>query len=96
MAGRQALSHQYPTLFNIAREKQVSVATILSSNPMNISFRRNLSPDKWELWLQLVQRLMEVNLNEEQDTFVWSLTQSGTFSVKSMYLDLLNDDTRYL
>jgi hypothetical protein len=28
--------------------------------------------------------------------FVWGLTSSGIFSVKSMYLDLLDDDTKYL
>jgi hypothetical protein len=29
-------------------------------------------------------------------TFVWGLTTSGIFTVKSMYLDLLDDDIKYL
>jgi hypothetical protein len=39
---------------------------------------------------------MNVQLNLEKDNFVWSLTNSGEFTVKSLYLDLLNDDTKYL
>jgi hypothetical protein len=39
---------------------------------------------------------MPIQLNGEKDRFVWSLTLSGTFTVKSMYLDILEDDTKYL
>ena len=41
----------------------------------------------------LVQRLMDVQISNEQDVFVWNLTSTGTFTVKSMYLDLLNGHT---
>ena len=37
-----------------------------------------------------------VQLFEVPDKFVWKLNPSGLFTVKSMYLDLMNDDTRYL
>ena len=30
------------------------------------------------------------------DVFVWKLTNNGTFSVKSMYKDLMNGHARYL
>jgi hypothetical protein len=39
---------------------------------------------------------MHVNLIEEKDSFIWSLTSSGSFTLKSMYLDLLDDQTKYL
>jgi hypothetical protein len=39
---------------------------------------------------------MEINLNDEPDKFVWGLTTSGIFSVKSMHADMLNDHARYL
>jgi hypothetical protein len=39
---------------------------------------------------------MHIQLNDEKDTFVWGLTTSGAFTVKSMYLDMLDDDTKYL
>jgi hypothetical protein len=39
---------------------------------------------------------MSVKLTNEKDVFVWGLTTSGAFMVKSMDLDLLDDDTKYL
>jgi hypothetical protein len=39
---------------------------------------------------------MAVSLSSEQDKFVWSLTTSGVFIVKSMYLDYMNGHTKYL
>jgi hypothetical protein len=38
---------------------------------------------------------MSVQLNDDKDVFVWGLTPSGVF-VKSMYLDLLDNYTKYL
>jgi hypothetical protein len=94
--GSKPLAQQYPSLYNIVQRKQVFVANVLNHNPLNISFRRNLSDNRWTPWLQLVQRLMNVQLNNEKDTFVRGLTNSGQFTVKSMYLDLLNDNTKNL
>jgi hypothetical protein len=43
-----------------------------------------------------VQQLLQVQLNDEKDIFVWGLTSSGIFTINIMYLDLLDDDTKYL
>jgi hypothetical protein len=51
---------------------------------------------RWTTWLQLVERLMEVNLTDDSDSFIWHLTESGVFSVKSFYTDLMNGHTRFL
>ena len=40
--GNQPLKDKFPSLFNIVRRKQDSVATVLASIPLNISFRWNL------------------------------------------------------
>ncbi|WVZ54247.1 hypothetical protein U9M48_005072 [Paspalum notatum var. saurae] len=37
--GNQPLKHQYHSLFNIVRNKEATIAEILSSSPLNISFR---------------------------------------------------------
>jgi hypothetical protein len=42
-----------------------------------------------------VQQLISVQLTNEKDTIIWGLTISRTFTAKSMYLDLLDDDTKY-
>jgi hypothetical protein len=39
---------------------------------------------------------MDIALSENLDVFRWGLTASGSFSVKSMYLDLMNGHTRFL
>jgi hypothetical protein len=90
------LAHQYPPLYNIVRRKNVLVADVLSNAPLNIEFRRTLTGNKWVLWSQLVQRLMGVTLNENLDTFVWKMTSSGLFSVKSLYAHMMNGYTIFL
>ena len=71
----------------------VTVAQVLTHIPLNIGFRRVLIGDKWTSWLHLCQRLMMVQLSDEEDKFVWNLTSTGVFSVKSMYEDLMNEHT---
>uniref|UniRef100_A0A453MM57 Uncharacterized protein n=1 Tax=Aegilops tauschii subsp. strangulata TaxID=200361 RepID=A0A453MM57_AEGTS len=55
-----------------------------------IQFRRSLVGDRWNVWLHLVRRLMQVQLSDHEDTIHWKLTTNGIFSVKSMYLDLID------
>ena len=95
--GTRPLAEQYPSLYNIAQRKQVSVANVmLQAPPLNIGFRRALTGDKWTSWLHLVNRLMDVQLSNQPDTFKWNLTTSKKFTVKSLYLDFMNDHTRFL
>ena len=39
---------------------------------------------------------MEVQLTDHPDVFKWGLTTSGKFTVNSLYLDYLSDNTRFL
>ena len=49
--GSSPLKDQYPLLYNIVHHKDVSVQHVLHNMPpMNMSFRRLLSGNKWELW----------------------------------------------
>jgi hypothetical protein len=76
--------------------KNVTVANVLSSTPINISFRRTLDDTKWERWTNLLHRLVSIQLSDSEDTFKWGLTASHQFTVKSMYNDLLNENVAYL
>jgi hypothetical protein len=87
-----SLADQYPSLYNIIRRKNILVANVLSQNPLNIECRRVLNGDKWNYWLLLCQRLMTVNLSDQPDKFVWKCTKYGVFTIKSMYLNLMNED----
>ena len=91
------LKDQYPILYNIVQHKDVSVHQVLhGAPPMNISFRRTLTGNKWEMWSHLVLRLLDISLTDVPDSFHWKLTKDGVFSVKSMYEDLMNGHTRFL
>jgi hypothetical protein len=39
---------------------------------------------------------MTVNLSEQSDKFVWKCTKFGVFTIKSMYLNLMNEDAQFL
>jgi hypothetical protein len=65
----------------------VSAAQVLSTTPLNVSFRRALVGDNWDKWLDLVGNVLIVNLNDHKDSFIW--TANKNFSVKNMYNDIV-------
>ena len=69
----------------------VSVASVLSLVPLNVSFRRGLVGNNLVLWHRLVTTLVHVNLNEAKDIFKWKLHQNKMFTVHSMYNALMSN-----
>ena len=69
------------------------VADALANSLVHIEFKRNLTGNKWNAWLHMLQRLMAHPLTNEEDSFVWKLTSTGSFTVKSLYEELLNGHT---
>ena len=67
--GKFTLSQQFPSLYNIARKKHISIAMVFSSMPLNISFRRGLVGNNLVSWYNLVARIAQVRLNEREDVF---------------------------
>jgi hypothetical protein len=65
----------------------MSVAQVLSTTPLNVSFRRALIGVNWDNWLSLVGSVLEVNLNNLSDSFRW--TASKKFSVRDLYNDMI-------
>jgi hypothetical protein len=84
--GKEPLMIKYSTLYNIVRKKNVSVAQVLSTIPLNVSFRRALVGDNWDKWLHLVEGVLRV-FNDDKDSFKWTISKN--FSVKNMYNDLI-------
>lgn len=87
--GNFTLQHKYPSLYNIVRYKHTTVATVLGSVPLNVSFRRGLQGENLGSWYALVNRVAGLSLNPSKDTFRWSLHQNGKFSSQSMYAALI-------
>ncbi|WVZ67811.1 LOW QUALITY PROTEIN: hypothetical protein U9M48_016841 [Paspalum notatum var. saurae] len=84
------LSEQYPVLYNIVHRKHDTVATVMSTSPLNISFRRALVGNKLQAWHDLVGKITNIILNDQPDQFRWLLTKNGLFTVHSMYKQLIN------
>jgi hypothetical protein len=76
------------------RHKNVTVADVLTQTPLNVGFTRVLRDVRWEQWLHLVEHLMNFQLSEEPDSYIWHLTTSGIFTVKSLYEEYMDEDTR--
>jgi hypothetical protein len=94
--GNTPLATQYPSIYNIARTKHVLVAKVLSNVPLNIIFNRTLTGERWNSWVSLLRRLININLSDEPDSFRWNFTTTDIFSVKSMYADDMNGHKVFL
>jgi hypothetical protein len=94
--GKVSLADRYPSLYDIVNTKNKRVAEVLANNPLHITFRRVLMGEHWEAWLDLVCRIMNVQLSDELDKFIWNLTTSGNFSVKLLYADYMNGHMVFL
>ena len=86
------LQEQYPALYRIVRDKNDTLAHVLSSSPPNVSFRRDLIGLRLASWQHLLSRLDSVNLTQGRDVFRWNLTTSGSYTVDSMYRALSHSE----
>jgi len=77
--GNKPLKDKFPALFNIARRKQDSVATVLATVPLNISFRRNLVDRNLREWHRIVASLQDINLQGEGTNFAGHLIHQVPF-----------------
>ena len=87
------LKFQYPSLFNIIRRKYATVMRVLSSSPLNVSFKISLVRNMLT-WYNIVVSVAFINLNEGLNFFVLSFDKDGVFKVKSMYIYLVNNGVK--
>jgi hypothetical protein len=89
--GSYNFQQQYSSLYNIVRRKSDTIANVLSAIPLNVSFRRYLEGNNLTLWNDLVLRVAQIQLRDQNDVFKWNLHQSDQFSVHSLYLALISN-----
>jgi hypothetical protein len=82
--GETSLEHQFPILFDICQEPEVTFQECIAKNFV-ISFRRRLHTGILEQWNYIQSKALEVNMDEADDTISWSLNKSGLFTTKSVY-----------
>jgi hypothetical protein len=78
-------------LYNIVIKKSDTVANVLVTILLNVSFRGSLQGNNLAIWNDLVFRVMYVQLNDQDDVFKWNLHQNRQYSVHSLYLGLINN-----
>jgi hypothetical protein len=88
--GVMPFKDRYSSLFNIVRDPHVTVAKVLSTQPLNISFRRALVDNNLVEWHDLVALISNVTLVEGSDFFIWNLTKTSSYMVRSFYLYMLS------
>jgi hypothetical protein len=70
------------------------VSNVLSSIPLNVSFWRALVGNNLRDWNRIVATIVNIQLLDERDVFVWSLNSNGLFTLRSMYAFLVNSGVR--
>jgi hypothetical protein len=80
-----ALKSHFPLLYQLASNKQISVAEVIRFNRFYLSFSRSLSEVLRQQVLSLYNLLSMVNLNTINDIYIWRWSNFGIFSVNSCY-----------
>jgi hypothetical protein len=75
---------QFPTLFDLAYDKDISVNKVLESNFDALSFRRRIIGNLRVLFEDLMNCRNHFSLSDQDDRIVWGLDKKG-FSVNSLY-----------
>src|SRR5436189_4864160 len=70
----------------------MTIAEVLTVAQPNISWRRSLFGAKLAAWNELLSRISQINLIDEDDEFHWNLCQARQFTVKSHYQALIKCD----
>jgi hypothetical protein len=90
--GNATLREEYPALYSIVRHKGDTIAKVMETSRLNVTFRRDLSGQRLVSWNALLQCLANIQLQPGHDEFRWNLHESGKFSVVSMYNALILPD----
>ena len=79
--GSIPLKDKFPGLFNIVRRKHDTVAQVLRSSPLNISFHRTLVANNLGDWHKIVYSILDVSLREDWDTSEGLYIHLGCFQL---------------
>ncbi|RVW19678.1 Structural maintenance of chromosomes protein 3, partial [Vitis vinifera] len=93
--GNQTLCAQFAELYRVISVRNLTVSNVLGNSfPLswNFNFRRNLTDSEIDLLQRLMSSLHSVLLSpSSSDSRAWSLSSSGSFSVKSFFYALSRD-----
>jgi hypothetical protein len=86
--GGVALRVRFSTLFQKSSDSDLSIAQAYSEEGWRIPFRRSLDQNDLQAWRELCNVVEEIDLANGPDRISWHLDPSGSFSTRSLYLEL--------
>jgi hypothetical protein len=69
----------------LCHEKTRVIADIWVDGELRLTFRRNFDDNLLQSWRELLTVMENVELKNETDSLVWCYSQSGVYSVQSLY-----------
>jgi hypothetical protein len=66
-------------------EKGKSISDLWDGVDLKCTFRRTVSEDLYQAWLEVVELASTVTLTNEEDEMIWQFTSSGVYSSQSLY-----------
>lgn len=86
--GPSSLAIQFWPLYRIVVEQGKTVADLWDGNNLKVSFRRTLSPELYQSWLEVVELVSTITLSSDQDSLIWQFSSKRTFSSQSLYKNI--------
>ena len=77
----ESLSKKFPRLFSTSLNKNITVSEVVNRGWASLRFRRALVGVLGEQWASMRRLFRDITLSEEPDRLIWTLTNSGIFSV---------------
>ena len=91
----KAFTDEYPRLYYLSFDHNITVAVCISKGWAGFRFRRTLYGDTLVLWNSLKSTCEEIEIKGGKDKIIWTLMANGKFSVKSLYIQLVASDLRF-
>jgi hypothetical protein len=66
-------------------EQGKTIADLWDGNVLKCSFRRNLSPELYGVWLEVNELVSTIHLSNDEDSLIWQFSTKGTYSSQSLY-----------
>jgi hypothetical protein len=83
--GSSSLAVQFWPIYRIVHEKGKTVADLWDGVQLKCTFRRNMSEDLYQSWLDIVELVATIQFSEEEDEMVWHFNSNGVYSSQSLY-----------
>jgi hypothetical protein len=92
--GSSSLAIQFWLLYRIVNEKGKTIAELWDGVSLKCTFRRCISEDLYQSWLEVVELVGTIQFTNEADEMIWQFNSSEQFN--SLELILLNPSIKSL